>query len=197
MVLLNHAGTPETEFGQLGQNKNMNLDLIISIVTALGIFEVIKRTLLYFWDNNILRHNQERREIADLALRAMAKLMRGQFMIPLPEDITLKLYEGVHIIDGEDKKMASNFMQMINAPVIIQTLLESQKKSGYSDLHSKEIHDWQMRMYDMEQELMPILRKMRYESPISIKFPFKISTLRNWLSARFHSFSPATGAIKI
>lgn len=146
-------------------------NLIFNIVTALGVFEAVKRTLLYFLEDNVFKRNRERREIADLALKAMAKLLRKQFMEPLDEPTYNKIYESVHIVEGEDKKLAGDLMLMLNVPTLIKTRLDDQNRAGY-DLHNKEIYSDQMKMYELSQALIPKLREMRYEFLVKFKPTF-------------------------
>ena len=66
---------------------------------------------------------------------------------------------------------------MINVPVVIETLRLSDKKTGYNlNANAKVILDYQMRMLDRSEKLVPKLNRLRYQPVIDFTKLKKLST---------------------
>ena len=155
----------------------MNWNLIFSILTALGIFEGIRIVVIYSIKNNYIKKNVEIREIADRLLKSLIWLKEKQFTEPLDFNIKGKLYLDVHKIQDFDKELSEDIMMMINVPVVIETLRLSDKKTGYNlNANAKVILDYQMRMLDRSEKLVPKLNRLRYQPVIDFTKLKKLST---------------------
>lgn len=158
----------------------INWNLVISILTALGIFEAIKTIIMFMVVNNFIKKNLEIREISERALKILVELKNSQFTKPLDEETKKTLYLDVHKIMDLDQELSRDFMMMINMPVMIETLRTNDSRSGFNQ-NTKVILDFQHKMLDKSDKLVPKLNKLRYKPIIDFNpsIPNILTTLRN------------------
>lgn len=103
----------------------MNLELVISIVTSLGIFEALKLILNHWLKETVIAKNLEIRKISDNALKSVVWLKERNFETGLPRDVESLLVLDVHKIDGYQKNLGDKLMQIINYPRMIEILYKN------------------------------------------------------------------------
>jgi hypothetical protein len=78
---------------------SINWTIVISVFTALGFFEIVKRLLLFWLENNFIKQNVEIREIAERALAYCNDLKLRNFEAPLSKDEIRQLRLDITKID--------------------------------------------------------------------------------------------------
>ena len=131
----------------------MNWSLISNIITALGLFEIIKRNL-------------EVRGIAERVLTWSSWLKLRNFERPLPPAIANQLYLDIFKIEDVDKELSQDIMRLINYPQMNSFLHKSLDKQPQNmDI----IQDNCEKCHDMTDKLNKKCNKLRYQPIIDIK----------------------------
>lgn len=144
----------------------MDWNLVITIITALGIFEVIKKIFNFVLENNIIKRNLEIREIAERVLEWSSWLKLRNFEGPLPLEITNKLYIDVFKIESFDKHLSQDIMRLINFPQMNSFLYKNVKKQPEN---MKLIRDNCERLHDMTNKMNKKCNKLRYLPIVDIQ----------------------------
>lgn len=150
---------------------NINWNLVASILTALGIFEFIKRLLFFWLDNNLIKRNLEIREIAERALIHCNNLKLRNFEEPLSIDDVRQLRLDITKIDQYDKKLGDALMALINDPILIKTFYQNSLHADGNE-YLKLMNKYHRELHDKIDKLVPKLNQLRYK-PI-----FEVSNLK-------------------
>lgn len=138
----------------------MNWGLIFSIITALGIFEFVKKIVNFGLENNFLRKNLEIREIADRALKYSVWLKERNFEEPLSSDARSQLNLDICKIEEFDEELAENLMRLINNPLMMGFLYKD--KNG-GERHRQLINMLHKELSDKNRALNRKLNHLRYK----------------------------------
>jgi hypothetical protein len=137
----------------------MNWNLVISILTALGIFEIIKKLLSFSFENNLIKRNLEIREIAERVLTWSSWLKLRNFEQSLPPAVANQLYLDIFKIEDIDKELSGDIMRLINYPQMNVFLHESLDKQPQNmDI----IRDNCEKCHNMTDKLNKKCNKLRY-----------------------------------
>lgn len=139
--------------------------IVYSVVTALGLFEIVKRVLIFWFENNVIKRNLEIRAIAERALVYCNSLKLRNFEAPLSTDEIRLLNLDISKIDQWDKKLGDELMTLINYPVLIETFY---KNSLYDNEYRKLMIQYHKELQDKVDKLVPVLNQLRYKPVIEI-----------------------------
>lgn len=139
------------------------LQIIISVLIALGIFEAVKKILLFFIDNTVIKRNLEIREIATRVQDCLSWLKLSNFEQPFAVDITSQLYSDIAKMEEEDKELADNIMVLINYPRMTEFLY----KNG-GEKNRELITDYHNELTTLAPKLNKKLNKLRYKPLLKI-----------------------------
>jgi hypothetical protein len=144
----------------------MNWGLIISVLTALGLFEILKKIFNFSVENNLIKRNLEIREIANRVLEWSSWLKFRNFEQPLPLEISNQLYIDIFKIQDIDKKLSEDIMRLINFPQMNAFLYKNlDKQPGNMDI----IHENCKLCHDMTDKLNKKCNKLRYQPILEIQ----------------------------
>lgn len=148
--------------------------IVLSILTALGIFELIKRTLIFWLENNIFRKNLEIRDIADRALVYCNNLKLRNFEEPLSIDEVRQLRLDITKIDSMDKSLGDNLMALINDPWLIK-IYHQNSLNDQSGEFIKLMTQCHTELHNKIDRLVPKLNRLRYKPILEINMSTKKS----------------------
>lgn len=148
---------------------NLIFNTVFSILTALGIFEAIKRILFFWLDNNLIKRNLEIRAIAERALSYCNDLKLINFQEPLSLADRRQLRLDVTKVDSWNKQLGDELMELINYPFLIKTFHENSKHDPTGE-YLKLMVKYHTEIHDKVDKLVIKLNKLRYK-PI-IEFPY-------------------------
>lgn len=137
----------------------MNWEIVISIITALGIFEIFKKFLFFGFEKTLIKKNLEIREIAERALKCNVWLKERNFEEPLESSVRSQLLLDICKIEEFDKDLADNLMRLINNPLMMKILYED--KNG-GERHRKLISILHKETCEVSKKLNKKLNYLRY-----------------------------------
>lgn len=141
---------------------NIDWNIVVSILTALGIFEAIRRTLLFWLDNNVIKRNLEIREIAERALVYCNDLKLRNFEEPLPIEVVRQLRLDITKIDHWDKQLGDDLMTLINYPWMIKTFHDNSLRDQSGE-YQKQMIKYHTELHDRVDKLVKKLNRLRYK----------------------------------
>lgn len=145
---------------------SVDRELVISVLTALGAFEVVKGVVGFVLENNFFRRNLEIREIAGRVLKWSSWLKLEDFEQTLPPKVANQLYVDIFKIEGVDKRLSGDIMRLIKLPRLIESLRET---SG-NDLENLElIRVHKEMLHNMTDGLNKKCNELRYKPIINWK----------------------------
>ncbi len=140
-------------------------NIVVSILTALGIFEIIKKILLFSLENNLIKRNLEIREIAERALNYCNWLKLRNFEQPLGYEETAKLTLDILKVDSFDKKLGDDLMHLVNNPRMMN-ILYNDKDGG--ERNRDFINKLHKEVYEINERLTEKLNYLRYKPIIQV-----------------------------
>ena len=141
---------------------NIDWNIVVSILAALGIFEVVKRTLLFWLDNNVIKRNLEIRDIAERALVYFNNLKLRNFEEPLPVEDVRQLRLDITKIDQWDKNLGDDLMTLINYPWMIK-IFHDNSLHDQSGEYQKQMIKYHTELHDRVDKLVKKLNRLRYK----------------------------------
>lgn len=125
-------------------------NLVFSILTALGFFEIIKQFVQHYLKHDLFGKNHEIRKTATRVQKFLVKLRCEDFKNPISgKDKEVLILDVMRIADG-DKAFTTGIMQLINIPVSIKTHRDN---SQTNPEEAKTAVEETRRLYDLTEDL--------------------------------------------
>lgn len=141
------------------------LQFIFSIVTALGLLEVVKKLINDWYENSVIRKANEIRLIASEVLDKAIELKNRDYSPPMSEEERKQFLSYAHKADEYDKRLGGAISILVNWPTIAETIKNnaSRQQEG-TEVWSRNMN----RLRNDVDSLINTCRTLRFSPAIKI-----------------------------
>jgi large-conductance mechanosensitive channel len=149
-------------------------NLAVTIFTAFGVFEVVKKLIFYYLDNNVIKRNIEIREIAERFMNCCVQLKESGFR----QDLTKEQYDqttrDIAKFRSFNDEVSTSMAWLIIAPTVF-TVEKTIKH--FQPLDKQQADAYTNSLIDTANTIIEKCNKYRFQPIIKLHLPKKIISL--------------------
>jgi len=152
--------------------KQMNWNLVVNIFIALGLFEVVKKIIFHYIDNNIIKRNIEIREISNRFMDYCLQLKQSEFRHELSREKYDQATIDIIKFRALDNDVASSMSWLILAPTIFTAEKQIAK---FQPIDEQQTTEYINNLIKTADTMIDKCNKYRYQPIVNV------SPIKTWI----------------
>lgn len=140
----------------------MNWEIVVSILTSLGIFKVVDLLLTYFFKDTLIAKNIEFRKAANRLLERIVESKAGNHEYVFDNKTMGQIYFDIEVINEINEELSKDIRNVFSYPYMIHIMMRL-------DDYAERIVKYEEELANLEETSIKRLKKIRYLSLFKTK----------------------------